>query len=102
MIINHISTGIGKIIHMGVPFILLYNISFISFSGDHKSIFKELVSRGVVHSSAESAISHIKPIYHNVKEWSEIKSVQIAVEKLNIIFFTSADKTTRYLLSFLN
>jgi putative transferase (TIGR04331 family) len=101
VVIDHISTGIAEIIHMGAPFILLYDIDFLPLSEEIASIFKELVACGVVHSSAQSAVSHIEKIYANVQKWWQSNSVCAAIEKLKNTCYAEPGRNIDYLLSLL-
>jgi len=101
VVIDHITTGIAEILLMKAPFLLLYDVDKIPLSDELKQFFPELISCGVVHTSAESAVSQLSSIYENVAGWWQSESVQGPVNKLIGISLAPASKTTDCLLSLL-
>ncbi len=87
---------------MNVPFILVHDVDFIPLEDDFKLIFDELVSCGVIHTSAQSAVSHLLSIYDDVQEWWQSDSVRRPVKRLVDASLAPASKTTDYLLSLLS
>lgn len=99
VIIDHMSTGIAEILLMKVPFILVYDATLIPLSCELKKIFDDLIDCGVVHTSAQSAVSHLSTIYDDVGGWWQSESVCRPVNQLTDIFLAPASQTTDYLLS---
>lgn len=102
VIIDHMSTGFAEILLMKAPFILLYNVNFIPFSNDLRRIFNDLIRCGVVHVSAESAVSHLASICDDVDSWWHSEAVQKSVNQLTDRSVAPASKTVDYLLSLLS
>jgi len=101
VIIDHLSTGLAEILMMNVPFMLVHDVHFIPLEENFKTIFDDLTSCGVIHTSAESAVSHLSSIYDNVEKWWQSESVHRPVKQLIDASLAPASKTTDYLLSLL-
>ena len=101
VILDHMSTGFAEILLMNVPFILVCDINFIPLPSDMKRIFDDLIDCGVIHSSAQSAVSHLSSVYDDVEGWWQNEFVRRPVNQLKDISLAPASKTTKYLLSLL-
>jgi tetratricopeptide (TPR) repeat protein len=102
VIIDHIGTSLGELLIMGVPFILLIDHEFITFPDEFTLVKQKLISCGILHSSAESAINHLSRIYSSVEIWWNSDVVQSAVNLLKEISLSHSSKTVDYLLSLIN
>jgi hypothetical protein len=61
-------------------------------------LIKELADCGMIHTTLESAVSHIQFVYHNVQEWWEDQTVQDTVSKLKTACYPES-QVVDYLLS---
>ncbi|NTW68482.1 MAG: hypothetical protein HGB23_01370 [Chlorobiaceae bacterium] len=102
VVTDHMSTGFAEILLMKVPFILVYDISFLPLTNELRQIFDDLISCGVVHLSASSAVSHLSSIYDDVEGWWQSESVCRSVGKLIDVSLAPPNRTTDYLLSLLS
>lgn len=100
VVINHISTGLGEIVHMDVPFLLLYDVGFLPLTPEIKVIFDDLINCGVVHSTVDSAINHLTLIYDDVGKWWYSENVKVAVKNLKQTCYAPS-KTSEFLFSLL-
>jgi putative transferase (TIGR04331 family) len=99
VIIDHISTGFAEIILKKIPFILIYNVEYLSLEGGLLNIFTDLKRCGVVHESAESAAAHLLEINDNVDNWWNSEAVSRPINELTQISLAPSALTTDYLLS---
>jgi putative transferase (TIGR04331 family) len=102
VVIDHLSTGFAEILLMGVPFMLVYDIRSLPLPSELREIFDDLISCGVVHLSAESAVSKLSSVYDNVGGWWQSESVRNSVRRLTEVSLSPASRTTDYLLSLLS
>lgn len=99
VIIDHISTGFAEIILKKIPFILIYNVEYLSLEGRLVNIFTDLKRCGVVHESAESAAAHLLEINDSVENWWNSEAVSRPINELTQISLAPSALTTDYLLS---
>jgi putative transferase (TIGR04331 family) len=100
VIIDHITTSIGELLHMDVPFIILYDIDFLPLSPEIKVIFDDLVKFGVVHTTADSAIKQVELIYNDVEKWWNSEPVKKTIKELKLTCYAPS-KATEFFFSLL-
>lgn len=101
VIIDHMSTGFSELLLMNVPFVLVYDISLIPLSDELREVFSELTDCGVVHDTAQSAVSFLSTIYDDVDGWWHNEAVVHSIKKLADLSLAPANKSTEFLLSLL-
>lgn len=100
VIIDHLSTGIAEILLMKVPCLIIHDEQqHIPLIKEIHEIFDELKRCGVMHNSAQSAVSHLTAIYDDVEQWWSSEPVQTAINKLISATLAPPSKTINYLLS---
>jgi len=99
VIIDHLSTGAAEILLTKVPCLIIQNEQHISRSEEINGIFAELKRCGVMHNSAQSAVTHLANIYDDVQQWWNSEAVKAAVNKLISKTLAPPSKTIDYLLS---
>lgn len=102
VIIDYFSTGLAEILATGVPCLIIRNPLIDSLSAEYEDLFDELAKVGVVHSSAQSAISQLTQIYGDLQQWWNSEPVQLAVHEFKSKTLDHPFRTTNYLLSCLN
>ncbi len=102
VIIDHMATGFAEILLMKAPFILLINLDFFPMTDEVREIFDDLIECKVLHTSSESAISHLSFVYYDMDTWWQSDLVQCSVEKLSASFLAPGNLTTDYLASLLD
>lgn len=103
VIIDHLSTGAAEILLMKVPCLIIQDEQQPPpILEEIHGIFDELKRCGVMHNSAQSAISHLANIYEDVQQWWDSEAVRAAVNKLISKTLAPPSKTIDYFLSCLN
>jgi putative transferase (TIGR04331 family) len=98
VIIDHISTGAAEILLMKVPCLIIQDEQHFPILEEIHKIFDELKRCGVMHNSAQSAVSHLANINENIQQWWNSEAVQTAVKKLISKTLAPPSKTIDYLL----
>ncbi|WP_306534114.1 hypothetical protein [Geobacter sp.] len=100
VIVDHLSTGSAEIVLRKIPCLLIQDQEPIpAILEEMNEIFEQLKICGVMHDSAESAVSHLTVIYDNVAEWWNSEAVQAAVNRLVSATLAPPQKTIDYLVS---
>ena len=99
VVIDHFSTSFAEILAMGTPFIAIHDRETDPLGEEYEDIFCKLHDAGVVHYSAESAVSKLKNIYDNVQQWWNSEIVKKAVDNLKEKTIGPPSQTAEYLLS---
>lgn len=100
VIIDHLSTGAAEILLMKVPCLIIQDETQASpIIEEIYEIFEDLKCCGVMHTSAQSAVTHLTNIYEDVQQWWNSAIVQAAVNKLISKTLAPPSKTVDYLLS---
>ncbi|MCK4752576.1 MAG: LIC12162 family protein [Planctomycetes bacterium] len=99
VVIDHFSTSFAEILTAGVPCIIIHDQETDPLADEYKDLFDELACAGVVHYSAQSAVSKLTQIYDNIRQWWESESVRKAVDNLKSKTIGQPSKTTNYLMS---
>jgi putative transferase (TIGR04331 family) len=99
VVIDHFSTSFAEVLATGVPCIIIHDREIDSLADEYTELFDKLADAGVVHYSAQSAVSQLIQIYDNVQQWWNSKIVQTAVNNLKSKTIDQPSKTTNYLLS---
>jgi putative transferase (TIGR04331 family) len=100
VVIDHLSTGVAEILLMRVPFLIVKDECHATpFVDELNAIFDELKCCGVMHTSAQSAVDHLKNIYDDVPLWWNGQPVQAVINKLITKTLAPASKTIDYLMS---
>ncbi|MBA7529109.1 hypothetical protein ES705_21301 [subsurface metagenome] len=100
IIIDHLSTGAAEILLRKIPCLIIQDEQHIPpLLEELDEIFDELRRCGVMHNTAQSAVSHLTNIYEDVQQWWNSEIVQAAVNKLILKTLAPPSKTIDYLLS---
>jgi putative transferase (TIGR04331 family) len=103
IIIDHLSTGAAEILLRKIPCMIIQDEQHIHpLIEEIDEIFDELKRCGVMHNSAQSAVTHLTNIYEDVQQWWNSETVKAAVNKLISKTLAPPLKTIDYLLSCLN
>ena len=102
VLIDHVSTGLGEILVLGVPFVLLYIEQFEPLADEYATLFDDLIDCGVVHKTPESLIRHIENVYDDVEGWWMSDAVQTAIAKIRDDSIGAPEQTINCLLSLLS
>lgn len=102
VIIDHISSGLAKILLMNAPFLLIFDNEISIIADEFKDVFSELTHCGVVHNNARSATEQLSTIYDDVESWWKSEHVQTSINLFRSTFLAPSSKTIDYLLSCLN
>ncbi|MCE7911320.1 MAG: hypothetical protein DYG84_06230 [Candidatus Brocadia sp. AMX3] len=99
VVIDHLSTGVAEIFLRNVPCLLIQDEKHFPRSDEIYEIFDELKRCGVLHNSAQSAVSHLTNINEDVQQWWNSEAVYAAISKLISTTLAPPSKTIDYLLS---
>ena len=99
VIIDHLSTGVAEILLANVPCLIIRDEPPIGRSEDINRILEELAACGVVHTCAQSAVSHLAAIYDDVQSWWDSESVQRVTSQLVSKTLAPPSEAIDYLLS---
>ncbi|MGB2807836.1 MAG: hypothetical protein WBC22_08855, partial [Sedimentisphaerales bacterium] len=99
VVIDHFSTSFAEILTTGVPCIIIHDRETDPLADEYKDLFDKLACAGVVHYSAQSAVSKLTQIYDNIQQWWESESVLKAVDSLKSKTINQPSKTINYLMS---
>jgi putative transferase (TIGR04331 family) len=99
VVIDHFSTSFAEILTTGVPCIIIHDRETDPLADEYKDLFDKLARAGVVHYSAQSAVSKLTQIYDNIQQWWESESVRKAVDSLKSKTINQPSKTINYLMS---
>lgn len=99
VVIDYFSTSFAEILATGVPCIIIHDRETDPLADEYKDLFDKLAYAGVVHHSAQSAVSQLTQIYDNVQHWWESESVRKAINNLKSKTIGQPSKTIDYLMS---
>ncbi len=99
VIIDHISTGIAELFLMNVPCLIILDQNIFPLPERNRIYFDDLEACGVVHATAQSAVTKLSSIYDNVEGWWRSGPVKRSVDRLKKVFLGPPNKTTDFLLS---
>ena len=69
VVMSYISTAYLEALHMDIPVVLLWHADMIPLKPKYKDFYDDLIESKVVHTSVESAATHINEVYENPRPW---------------------------------